>query len=56
MLESSFACPSPNYSHVVHSPEGITSVTPQLNHVTDIILELKVKLAKIKTEVKEFKR
>ena len=56
MLESSLACPSSNYSHIVHSLEGIASVAPQLNYITNIILELKVKLAKIMTEVKEIKK
>ena len=55
MLESSPACPGPNYSHIVHSPEGITSLAPQLNYITDIVLELKVELAKIKTELKELR-
>ena len=56
MLESSPTCPSPNYSHIVHSPEGNTSLALQLNYITDIVLELKVELAKIKTEVKEIKK
>jgi len=56
MLESSPACPSPNYSLIVYSSKGITSLAPQLNYVTDIVLELKVNLAKIKTEVKELKK
>jgi len=55
MLEWWPACPSPNYSHIVHSPEGKTSLAPQLNYITDIVLELKVELAKIKTELSEFK-
>ena len=55
MLESSPACPGPNYSHIVHSPEGNTSLAPQLNYITDIVLELKAELAKIKTELKELK-
>jgi len=55
MLESSPACPGPNYSHIVHSSEGNTSLASQLNYITDIILELKAELAKIKTELKEFK-
>jgi len=56
MLESSPACPSRNYSHIVHSLEGIASVASQLNYITNIVLELKAELAKIKTEVKEFKK
>ena len=56
MLESSSACPGPNYSHIVHSPEGLSPIAPQLNYITDIILELKADLAKIKTEVKELKK
>jgi len=55
MLELSSACPSPNYSHIVHSPEGNISLAPQLNYITDIILELKAELAKIKTELKDLK-
>jgi len=55
MLELSPACPGPNYSHIVHSPEGNTSLAPQLNYITGIVLELKVELAKIKTELKELK-
>ena len=56
MLESSPACPDPNYSHIFHSPEGITSLAPQLNCVADIVLELKTELAKIKIELKELKK
>jgi len=55
MLEPSTSCPAPNYSHVVHSPEGVTSLAPQLNYLTDIILDLKAELAKIKIEVKVIK-
>ena len=55
MLESLSACPGPNYSHIIHSPEGLSSIAPQLNCITDIILELKAELAKIKTELKELK-
>ena len=55
MLEASPACPGPNYSYIVHSPEGNISVAPQLNYITDIVLELKAKLAKIKTELKYIK-
>jgi len=56
MLESSTSCPNPGYSYIVHSPEGFTSLAPQLNYITDIILELKEKLAKIRTEVNEIKK
>ena len=55
MLESSPVCPGSNYSHIVHSPEGIASLAPQSNYIIDIVLELKVKLAKIKTEQKGLK-
>ena len=55
MLESSLACPGPNYSHIVHLLEGITSPTPQLNYITDIILKLKAELVKTKTKIKELK-
>ena len=55
MRESSPACPGPNYSHIVHSPEGSISLAPQLNCITDIILELKAELSKIKTELKDLK-
>ena len=55
MLEASPTCPGPNYSHIVHSPEGNISIAPQLNYITDIVLELKVELAKIKTELKDLK-
>jgi len=41
MLESSHTCPALNYSHIVYTPEAIISVTPQLNYITDIVLELK---------------
>ena len=46
MLESSSTCHAPNYSHIVHLPEGTTSVAPQLNYITEIILELEAELAK----------
>jgi len=42
--------------NIVHSPEGISLVVPQLNYIADIVLELKAKLVKIKTEVKELKK
>jgi len=56
MLEPSLTCPAPNYSHIAHSPGGATLVAPQLNYITGIVLELKAKLVKIKTEVKEIKK
>ena len=56
MLESSSNCPNPSYSHIMHSLEGITSLAPQLNYITDIVLELKTELAKIKAKVKEIKK
>jgi len=55
MLEPSASCPTPNYSQIVHSPEGVTSLAPQLNYRTDIVLEVKADLVKIKIEVKEIK-
>ena len=56
MLESTPTWPASNYLHIVHLLEGTTSVAPQLNSITDIIFELKAKLAKIKTEVKKIKK
>ena len=56
MLKSSSSCLNPGYSHIVHSPEGFTTLAPQLNYITDITLELKEELAKIKDEVKEIKK
>ena len=56
MLESSLSFPGPNYSHIVHSLEGLSPIAPQLNYITDIVLELKAELAKIKIEVKELKK
>ena len=55
MLEPSSACLGRNYSHIVHSPEGNISLAPQLNYITDIVLELKIELAKIKTKLKDLK-
>jgi len=55
VLEPSFACPRPNHSHIVHSPEGNISLAPELNYITDIVLELKTELAKIKIELKDLK-
>ena len=56
MLQSSSSCPNPGYSHIVHSPEGFTNLAPQLNYITDIILELKEELVNIRAEVKEIKK
>ena len=56
MLKPSSACLVPNYLHIVHSLEGNISLTPQLNYITDIVLELKAELAKVKNEVKELKK
>jgi len=56
MLEWSPACPGPNYSHIVHSKEDLSLLAPQINYITDIVLELKVELAKIKTKIKEIKK
>ena len=55
MLESLTSCHASNYSHIVHLLEGATSVTPQLNYITDIVLELKAELDKINTKIKESK-
>ena len=52
MLDLSASCHAPNYSHIVHSPEGVPSLAVQLNYLTDIVLELKAELTKIKDEVK----
>ena len=56
MLQSSSSCPNPGYSHIVHSSERFTTLAPQLNYITDIVLELKEELATIKAEVKEIKK
>ena len=56
MLQSSNSCPNLGYSHIVHSLEGFTTLAPQLNYITDIVLELKEELAKIKAKVKEIKK
>ena len=56
MLESSFACPGPNYSHTIHSPKDLSPIASQLNYITYIVLQLKAELAKIKIKVKEFKK
>ena len=45
--------PGSNYSHIVHSPEGLSPIAPQLNYITDIVLKLKDEFVKIKTKVKE---
>jgi len=55
MLKSSATYSAPNYSHVIHLPEGTTSVSPQLNYISDTVLKVKVELAKTKIEVKELK-
>ena len=39
----------------MHSLEGLSPVPPQLNYITNIVLKLKVKLAKIKAKVKKLK-
>jgi len=56
MLETSSSYPAPNYSHIVDTPEGSTSLAPQFNYSTYVVLQLKVELAKIKVEVKEIKK
>jgi len=56
MLQSSSGCPNPGYSHIVHSPKGLTTLAPHLNYIIDIVLEIKEELAKIKAEVKEIKK
>ena len=56
MLQSSPACPGPNYSHIVYSAEDLSLIALQSNYIIDIVLELKVELAKIKTEAKELKK
>ena len=56
MLESFSNCPTSKYLHIVLSPKGTNSVVVQLNYITDIVLELKDELAKIKTEVTESKK
>ena len=57
MLESSSTYPKSNYLYIVHSLEETSSVAPQLNYIsTNIVLELKVKLVNIKTEIKEIKK
>ena len=56
MLESASSCPTANSSRIVHTLEGSMSLAHQLNYITDIVLELKAKLAKINIEVKEVKK
>mgnify|MGYP007039514713 CR=1 FL=1 len=59
MLKSSSTYHAPSYSHGVHSLEGITRnhfSSTSINHIIDIILELKVELPKIKIKVKEIKK
>ena len=40
----------------MHSLEGFTTLAPQLNYITNIVLELKEELAKINVEVQEIKK
>ena len=56
MLGSSYDCPRPNYSNILHSQEGIALVEPQFNYITNIVSELKGKFAKIKNEDKEIQK
>ena len=56
MVESSSSCLAPSYTHIVHSHKGITSLVPQLNYISNIVLELKEELAQIKAEVREIKK
>jgi len=56
MLESSSSRPAQNYSYIVHTPKGCTFLAPQLNYITDIILELKAELTNFKVELKEIKK
>ena len=56
MFESSSICPASNYSHIVHTLEGATSVALQLNYITDIVLELKAKWTKTKAKIKVVKK
>jgi len=55
-IESSSTSLILNYSHIVNSPKGTTSLVLQLNCITDIPLELGVELVKINPEVMEIKR
>ena len=48
MVRSSSSCPTLSYTHIVHSPEGITSLALQLKYITNIVLELTEELTKIK--------
>jgi len=56
MLESASSCPTANSSRIVHTLEGSMSLAHQLNYITDIVLELKAKLAEIKAKVKEINK
>jgi len=56
VLETSYTCPALSYTHILHILEGSTSLAPQLNYITDIVLELRAKLGKIKNEVKGSKK
>ena len=53
MLELCSGCPNSNYSHIVHAPEGYTSLSHQLNYITDLVLELKAD--KLKLTLKEMR-
>jgi len=55
MLESSPSCRTSIYSHIVHSPEGTTFVTPQLNYITYIVLKLRAELAKLRLKLRELR-
>ena len=48
MLEPSASCPTPNYSHIVYSFEGVISLASQLNYLTDLVLKLKAELVENK--------
>ena len=56
MLESSSICLAHDYSNIVHLLKETTSLAPQLKYINYIVLELKVKLTKTITEVKEIKK
>jgi len=56
MLQSSSSCPNLGHSHIMHSPERFTTMAPQLDYITNIVLKLKEELAKIKAEVNEIKK
>ena len=52
MLESSYTCPTPNYSYIMHSLEETTSLLSQYHSHS---FGIKSRINKIKTEVKEIK-